>query len=197
MAFCSKCGKELPAGATFCPYCATPVEPGAAASASSQAAPRSGFDSLFKDSMAQEYWAKRLFAFVIDAVIVYVVVFILFVILAAIVSIPFAIAGVASPFNLVFGRFPLIGGIVFVLYFTVAESSNGTSIGKSVFGLRVRTRAGSTPTLGEAFVRNLSKIWWPLLLLDVIIGLALSKSYQQKYADFFMGTSVVPKAVQV
>ena len=31
--FCSKCGKELPADARFCPYCGTPVDSAASGSA--------------------------------------------------------------------------------------------------------------------------------------------------------------------
>ena len=40
-------------------------------------------------------------------------------------------------------------------------------------------------------MRNVSKIYWVLLLLDVVIGLATSKQYNQKFSDKLVGTSVV------
>ena len=195
MAFCSHCGRELPVGAIVCPYCGTPV-PGASASApAAPAAPISGFETLTKDQRAQEYWVKRLVAFVIDAIIVYAVLFVI----ALAVAIPFFIAGAFNgggfgPTGFLFGgTFSFVWGLVFVLYFTVAESVSGASIGKKVFGLRVNSKTGTNPTLAEAFIRNLSKIYWILLLIDVIVGLALSKGFQQKYSDQFAGTTVVWK----
>jgi len=184
MAFCANCGKELPAGATFCPACGTPV----AGAATASAVPVSGIDALLKDSKAQEYWVRRLIALVIDVVIVTVVL----VVLAALVAIPFFLSGGLAPIGFFFGGFAILAGIILILYFPVMESSSGASIGKKVFGLKVVSKTGGNPTFGEAFIRNVSKIYWLLLLLDVIIGLATTKGYQQKYSDHLMGTSVVP-----
>ena len=78
-----------------------------------------------------------------------------------------------------------------MLYFTLAEETSGASIGKRVFNLKVVSKTGSHPNFTEAFVRNVSKIYWLLLLLDVVVGLALSHGYQQKYSDSMMGTKVV------
>lgn len=58
-------------------------------------------------------------------------------------------------------------------------------------GLRVTTDGGGRPTLGVSFLRNLSKINWVLLLLDVILGLALEVGYTKKFSDRFFGTSVI------
>jgi hypothetical protein len=38
--------------------------------------------------------------------------------------------------------------------------------------------------------RDVSKLCWLLLILDVIVGLAVSKGHTQKYTDKLMGTSV-------
>lgn len=181
MAFCAKCGTELPVGATFCPACGTPVGAGTAATST----PVSGFDTLTKDEKAQQYWIQRLIAFIIDAVIVYAVLAVLFFFVA------FSLFFGGFGFAFFFGAFAFLWGLIFVLYFVVLESSSGATIGKRIFQLKVVGKSGSNPNFVEAFVRNLSKIYWLLLLIDVIVGLALSKGYQQKYSDQFMGTKVV------
>ncbi len=177
--FCQSCGKEMPDGAAYCPGC------GAQASASSGASPTSrGFDALTKDRKAQEYWFERLLAYVVDAIIVFVAL----AIVGAIVAFPLFFAGVSV--RSAFGPYAIVGGLIFVLYFALMESSSGATFGKRLFHLKVVSKSGSNPTLGEAFVRNLSKFYPLLLLLDVIAGLALSKGYQQRFSDHFLGTSV-------
>lgn len=191
MAFCAKCGKELPAGATFCPACGTPVaqaEPSSTPSATAApTAPMSGIDALTKDSKAQDYWIKRVIAFIVDALIVFVPLAIITVIVTVFVAF-----GGLNPFALFLGgTISLLWGVLFILYFTLMESSMGATFGKRFFKLKVTGKTGGNPTIGQAFLRNLSKIYWLLLLLDVIVGLALSKGYQQKWSDQFLGTNVV------
>ena len=190
--FCPKCGSPVPDGAAFCPSCGAPLQAGAsnappsAPGSTTASGPASGFETLTKDQKAQEYWLWRLVAFVIDAIIVYFVL----AVLTALIALPALLGGVGF-FGAVFGGLAFLWGIVFVLYFAVLESTRGASIGKGFFHLKVVSKTGSNPTLGEAFVRNISKIYWLLLLLDVIIGLAISKDYQEKYSDHLMGTKVV------
>lgn len=181
--FCASCGKELPAGATFCPSCGAPV-PGVTGGTS---APISGIDTLTKDQKAQEYWIERLFAIIIDFIIVYIVLGIITVL----VAIPAFLTGGLGLFGAVFGGLALLWGLIFVLYNAAMETSSGASIGKRVLRLKVVSRAGSNPNFGEAFIRNISKIYWLLLLLDVIVGLAITRDYHQKYSDHLMGTKVV------
>ncbi len=185
MAFCSRCGKELPAGATFCPSCGAPVAGGEAAPATGAL---SGFETLTKDQKAQEYWVQRFVAFIIDAAIVYLI----FLVITLLIAVPFFFTGAFIGAGLFFGGiFAVLGGLILVLYFTVAESTSGASIGKRIFKLKVVSKSGSHPNFVESFIRNVSKIYWLLLLLDVVIGLALSHGYQQKYSDSMMGTKVV------
>ena len=151
----------------------------------------SGIDALTKDSRALDYWVKRFVAFVIDAIIVFVVFYLLVAILAVAVTIPLLFTGGLAPFGLIFGTLAILGGVVFILYFTILEASSGATFGKRAFSLKVVSKTGSNPTLAEAFIRNLSKIYWLILLLDVIVGLAVAKNYQQKYSDQLAGTRVV------
>ena len=185
LAFCAKCGKELPAGVTFCPNCGAPVQPGA--STADSTAPMSGIDSLMKDSTAQGYWLRRLVALIVDGAIIAVVLGVIFAVAAA--SFFFGGFGAMTFF---FGAFTILVGVLLILYFPLTESMWGASLGKRILGLKVVSKRGTNPTFVEAFVRNISKIYWLLLLLDVIIGLATSKGYQEKYSDHLMGTKVVP-----
>jgi len=184
--FCTKCGAQVPAGAGFCPAC------GSQASATGgQQVPISGISTVSRDAKAQQYWVKRLLAYVIDAIVVYAVIGLA----AAAAALPSFLAGVfvpgysphIFPFGAYFGTF---AGLLFVLYFTFAEATYGKTIGKGVMGLHVSTEGGGKPTLGTSFLRNVSKVNWVLLLLDVILGLALEVGYTKKFSDRFLGTSV-------
>jgi len=185
--FCAKCGAQVPAGAAFCPSCGSPV----GAAGAQQQVPISGISTLSRDVQAQEYWVKRLFAYVIDAIVVYAIVGLV----VAATAIPAFLAGVfvpgysphVFPFGAYFGTF---AGLLLVLYFTFAEATYGKTIGKAVMGLRVTAESGGRPTIGTSFLRNLSKINWVLLLLDVILGLALEVGYRKKFSDRYLGTSV-------
>ncbi|MDV3278544.1 MAG: RDD family protein [Nitrososphaerales archaeon] len=184
MAYCAKCGKELPEGSAFCPSCGAP----AAQAGAAPQAPVSGFDTLVKESRAQGHWFRRLVAFVIDAIIVNIAVGIV----AFLLAIPFLlIGGIAMVGSLFAGVFSVVSGIALVLYFAIAEVATGASIGKHIMGLRVRTTSGGAPNFAETLVRNISKVYWVLLLLDVVVGLATSKGFTQKFSDKFIGTDVV------
>ena len=184
MAFCANCGKELPPSAVFCQSCGASVS-----QAVGSARPTlSGMDSLINEGRTQGYWFRRLIAFVIDVILVDVVLGIL----ALAFAIPaFLVGGVAAVISLFAGVFSIVSGVVLVIYFAVLEAASSASIGKHILGLRVTTTGGQKPNFGEAFVRNLSKIYWILLLLDVIVGLATSKKYSQKFSDRLVGTEVV------
>lgn len=91
------------------------------------------------------------------------------------------------------GLFPFLIGLGLILYFPISEANWGATFGKSIMGLRVTTLNGRKPTFGQAFIRNISKIYWVLLLLDVIIGLATQTDYRQKYNGKYIGTIVILK----
>ena len=197
MAFCSKCGKELTSGAAFCQNCGTPVQGnGPAGTAAGSAVPVSGIDAVMKEKSAQDYWLRRLIAFVIDGVIFYVVI----AIIAALIAIPTfiysAYTGGFNPFTFIFGSglFTVLSGFLFVLYFTIAEFTRGATLGKSVMRLRVTSKSGGAhPDVTESFTRNITKVYWILLLLDVVVGLAVERDYQRKFTDRLAGTSVVSR----
>jgi uncharacterized RDD family membrane protein YckC len=151
-------------------------------------APISGVDAIMKESSAQIYWVRRVIAFAIDWVIVYIVLGILVVLSA----LPFLVLSGPGVFTAILGgAFTFLAGVILVLYFVALEVLAGATIGKKVMGIKVVAPGGRAPTLAEALVRNVSKLYWLLLVLDVIVGLAVVKGYTQKYSDKLMGTSVV------
>ena len=149
--------------------------------------PLSGFDALMKNSVAQSYWARRLVAYVIDVLIVYVVL----AIIGWAVALPLFLLSGGSFLSVFGGYFLVLSGVIQFLYFFVAEMAIGSTIGKRFLGLRVAADEGRPPNGAEAAIRNVSKIHWVLLLLDVVVGLATSKQYTKKYSDTLAHTSVV------
>lgn len=190
----------MPDDAAFCPSCGAAVvqqapgqSPGAGQTPSP--APLTGLDALSKDRRAQDYWLRRLVGFVIDAVVVGLAV----VVLSAIFAMPFIFSQIAlghifEPIGFLgFGFASLLGGLIFLLYFTVCDNLYQGTLGKGLMGLRVTTTEGRAPDLAQAFLRNVSKIFWAFLLLDVVFGLATQTDYRQKFSDKYAKTIVVTK----
>ena len=148
----------------------------------------SGVDALIHEPRAQSYWFRRVIAFVVDAVIVYLVVGLI----GFAFAFPFLFVGGAGAFAAVFaGTYAVASGVLLFLYFMLADAASGATLGKRALGLRVTGAAGGRPTIAEAAIRNLSKLYGLLLFLDVVVGLATSKGYTQKYSDRLARTDVV------
>ena len=175
--YCSKCGEKLPDGSKFCPKCGTAVK--------LEVTSESSFVVRFeKDPRLQEHWIKRAVAYVIDSIIVGIAT----AIILAIALFPIFIANPAAFFNLL--SFPFAMGLLYILYFTLAESFRGATIGKGIMGLKVVTKSSGNLSFEKAFIRNISKIHGVLLLLDLIGGLITSKDLHQKYTDRIANTTV-------
>lgn len=196
MPYCSKCGAEIPEGARFCPKCGTAVSPPGVEVPPAPIRAKTGIDLIGTDKLLQEHWIKRVIAIIIDNIILAIAVSILWIIISIPVLILtgttypwFGIPWFASLGGWLFG-FPFAVGALSLLYFSFAESIYGQTIGKRLMGFRVATVDGRVPNLGRALMRNISKIHWVLLLLDVIVGLATPGDPHQKYSDRIAGTTV-------
>jgi uncharacterized RDD family membrane protein YckC len=132
------------------------------------------------------HWVLRLIAWIIDVVVVAIVAAILFLLL----SITVAVAGLFALAGWLF-LFPFILGVLMVLYAFVLDVSWGGTLGKRVLGLRVQTVNGGRITYNQSFIRNISKIYWLLVLLDWLIGIATPGDRRQKYTDRIAGVTVV------
>jgi uncharacterized RDD family membrane protein YckC len=176
--YCSKCGEELPEGTKFCPKCGTPVKCEATADVPL-------VERFERDSHLQDHWIKRAIAYIIDSIIVGTATAILLII----ALFPFFIGNPFAFFNIF--SFPFAMGLLYILYFSIAETMHGATLGKSLLGLKVVTKAGGRPSFGQALIRNVSKIHQVLLLLDLIGGLITSTDLHQKYSDRIASTTVV------
>jgi len=193
MPFCRSCGAQIPADAAFCPSCGTAV---AMQSYSTGPQVQNEFDRLTRDSKTQEHWFRRLIAYVID----WIIVLIAAAIITGIAALITGVAGLlltSNPASFFFPFGPFYGGIIgleallLLLYFTLMEATYQKTVGKSLMGLKVKTLNGEPVNLEKSFIRNLSKIYWLLLLLDVVIGLFEQVTPGQKFSDKFANTIVV------
>jgi uncharacterized RDD family membrane protein YckC len=136
------------------------------------------------------HWILRLIASIIDGVIIGVISWILWTFLfVAIVltgGLLFLAVGFLYYFVFLFGW-----GIIWVVYSVVLESAWNATLGKRILGLKVQTLNGGKPTINQLFVRNISKIIPPLVLLDWLVGIATPGDKRQKYTDRIAGTVVV------
>ncbi|WGM89090.1 MAG: RDD family protein [Candidatus Bathyarchaeum tardum] len=183
--YCSKCGNELSEDAKFCTKCGTPVNVQAKPEAKQETKKvETVIERFQEDTILQDFWIRRLVAYVIDILAVSVAV----ALIMAIVAFPVFIADPFRYFNWI--SFPFAKGIFAVAYFVIAETTYGTTIGKHLLGLKVVTRADQKISLEKAFIRNISKIHEVLLLLDVIIGIVTLPDLNQKYTDEIANTTI-------
>jgi uncharacterized RDD family membrane protein YckC len=187
MPYCRKCGNELPEETKYCPVCGTPVSaeevPAAPVMSTVSAAPETS-------GLQLAFWWERFVAWLIDVIIVDVV---LSIFLSIIGFIGF-LGGL--PFNAVFdiARWgPLFGfnGIVIFFYWMFMEVANGQSIGKMVMRIKVTRTNGSPISMGQAAVESLGKAFFPLLVLDCVLGWILYPKRRQRLFNYLSQTIVV------
>lgn len=195
LVYCRSCGKEVPESATFCPSCGTSVSPGAPGFGTSQ----NEFDRLTRDARTQEHWIRRVVAYVIDWIIVSIATAIIYLIVSTlagmanvIVSGP-SIANFFLPFGAIGAGIFGVDALLFLLYFALSEGFYHRTLGKSFLGLQVNTTDGSTLNVPKAFIRNITKIFWLLLLLDLIGGFFTQVKPGQRFMDKIANTIVVSR----
>ncbi len=134
------------------------------------------------------HWFSRLTAYIIDGIITGII--------AAAIWFPLTlINGVAGSYfveNLAWLGFSFIWGIIQVVYFTALEARWGTSVGKRFLGFQVQQTNGAQLNFEKALIRNISKIFWPLLILDCLISaFSTGADKRQKFSDRIAQTTVV------
>ena len=164
MPHCSKCGKELPENATFCPNCGEPVE-----------------RTAKTETVVLASWGTRLVAWLIDVVIVgaFLALFALpgfrLVPFEAPSSIPFVELG---PRNL-----------IFFLYWMLMDGLYGQSLGRMIMRIKITRPDGTPIDMGQAAIESAGKAF--LLLIDFLVGYFLYPRKRQRILNYLSNTIVV------
>jgi uncharacterized RDD family membrane protein YckC len=141
------------------------------------------------------HWIYRLIALIIDSIITGIVGYIIYILILPLLFTSTNILGftyLAAPWYAFALLLPFIYGLILVLYSAFLEVSwGGMTIGKKLLGLQVQTAKGGKVTFDKAFIRNISKIFWPFLVLDWLLGIVTPGNKLQKFTDRIAGTVVV------
>jgi uncharacterized RDD family membrane protein YckC len=132
----------------------------------------------------QNLWGKRFAALIIDFLIIMIITWVL----SAIIYPLIAVANIYEILN----YWLIVTALIIIGYFTYFEGKSGTTPGKNVMKIKVVADDGEI-NYQKAFIRNLSKILWAPLIVDVIAGYAAGNS-KLRYLDKVAGTDVKLKA---
>src|SRR3989442_1602402 len=135
----------------------------------------SAIDLIGHNPALQEHWIRRFLAFVIDAIIVFAIGFI------------FAIR-----FSILARAWYLIGlywGLIWFAYSMFLETVFHATIGKRLVSLRVVAIDGNLDVL-HALLRNLSKIFGIVFVLDILVGGVTQGDPRQRLFDRIARTTV-------
>src|SRR3990170_4984133 len=114
------------------------------------------------------HWLYRFLATIIDGIIIAIPTYLIYWLVLEPLLWPrvvvFGYAYTYAPFWALWFLYPLIFGLVWIIYAVIMESSRGATVGKQIFGLKVQMVNGGKVVGGKAFMRNFSKILWFILL---------------------------------
>jgi uncharacterized RDD family membrane protein YckC len=142
-------------------------------------------------------WTDRFIAWLIDFIIVFIGLAILF----ALLSIPFWIAypqwfessnNMNMPFRNVGPFNYLISSLVFTAYWTYFESTSGQSIGKKLLRLKTTGLQGKNIDAKTAVIESFGKAF--LLPLDVLLGWIFTNDKRQRIFNRASNTIVIKLA---
>ncbi len=129
----------------------------------------------------ENFWGRRFAALLVDIVIVTLLLWII----SSLIFLLMAGLGIFSVLN----YWIFIGAILIIVYFTYMEGKTSSTLGKRLFKLKVKAKDGDM-NYKTAFIRNLSKILWVPLIVDVILGFIFVDS-NDRILDKVSGTYVV------
>ena len=140
------------------------------------------------------HWIYRLIALIIDSLITGIVGYIIYIIILPLFFTSTTVFGITVqiiPWWAGVFLLPFIYGLILVLYSTILEVSwGGMTLGKKLLGLQVQTTSGGKLAFDKVLIRNISKIYWLLLLIDWLLGILTPGNKLQKYTDRVAGTIV-------
>ncbi len=129
----------------------------------------------------EKLWGRRFSALIIDIIVVTLIIWIL----SALIYPFIAIMGIYAVLNL----WLVFAALIILVYFTYLEANYSTTLGKIIMKIKVIADEGDL-TYKKALIRNLSKILWVPLIIDVLAGFATGDS-KIRYLDKIAGTNVI------
>jgi uncharacterized RDD family membrane protein YckC len=127
------------------------------------------------DQALQEHWLRRFVAIILDSLLIYVPL-----------SILVSVAGGWHWYSVWWWA-----GALLFLYATLFDAQVGGTVGKLIMRLKVVPLTGQLTT-PQALLRNVTKVFGPILLIDWIIGMAVdTHDPRQKWTDQMAHTSVI------
>jgi uncharacterized RDD family membrane protein YckC len=141
----------------------------------------SGLDQVLEDKQAQEFWLRRLVAYIIDSLIIFIPITVM-------ASIAWSIG--------FFGQVSwVISGALLVGYTALFESELGYTIGKRIMGLEVVSLDPRPYDFQRALIRNITKVHNVFLLIDLLLGVLAENRANMRYLDTVVATEVVDQEV--
>lgn len=126
-------------------------------------------------------WGKRFLALIIDALIISLFLWVIIALIYPLISIAnlYGLLGIWIP----------LAALLIIAYFTYFEGKYSMTPGKNAMKLKVIAEQGGID-YRKACIRNLSKILWLPLIVDVIIGFIIG-SPKERFLDRLAKTRVV------
>ena len=129
----------------------------------------------------ENLWGKRFLALLIDILVLTLILWIF-------TALIYPLIAVANAFG-VLNYWLALTALFIIGYFTFLEGKYSTTLGKNIVKIKVAADEGNM-NYGKAFKRNLSKILWFPLIIDVLAGFAAGNS-RIRYLDKFAKTNVI------
>lgn len=136
----------------------------------------SAMDEITRNSALQEHWIRRLIAMVVDIILVLVIVILVAALLPPVLAWPWILQ-------------TFFFGVIWWLYAVGLEATVGGTVGKKLVAMRT-VAIGAEMDAVRALIRNVSKIIWPALVVDFLVGFVTQGDPRQRYMDRIAGTTV-------
>jgi len=138
------------------------------------------------ENIDYNHWILRIVAFIVDSILVFIVAYLIQSVITIALVISF------HSFASFYSVLLVFLGVLSVIYFTILDNLWGGTIGKRVFGLHVQMTNGNKVPIDKALIRNITKIFFVIVLIDWIVALVTpGPDRRQKYTDRIAGTTVV------
>ena len=208
MAFCTNCGAQTPEGSGYCANCGSrlgaPVLPPNPPPVQQYGTPPPGpvYTPSFAPGMVFAPWTDRVIGHLIDIVIVFAVMGILYPLLGTFLALigggfgthpdPFG-SGICCIFILLFPISTFVVGLYNGVYLV---SSRGASIGQGVMKLKTVDANGNLLSTGTAFLRLLMRVLLSIIaVIWILDGLwPLFDDRRQTLHDKVVGSFVLKQA---